>query len=111
MNSAQNRQSVTSAEEDDLGIVRSLCHLERQVALLVDQIADMHTAIAEITCGKDWYSTSEVASLMGVIRHTVQERWCNAGRIECEKDPATGKWRIPGHEYERLRRGGRPEGY
>ena len=46
-----------------MGIVRSLCHLERQVALLVAQIADMHTAIAEITCGKDWYSTSEVSAM------------------------------------------------
>ena len=27
-----------------------------------------------------------------------------------EKDLATGKWQIPGHEFERLRRGGRPQG-
>ena len=26
---------------------------------------------------------------------TIQERWCNDGRIECEKDPTSGKWRIP----------------
>ncbi|MBI84410.1 MAG: hypothetical protein CMJ81_14545 [Planctomycetaceae bacterium] len=25
-----------------------------------------------------------------------------------EKDPATGHWRMPGHEYERLGRGGKP---
>jgi hypothetical protein len=38
--------------------------------------------------------------------YTVRERWCNEGRIECEKDPANGKWRIPGHEFRRLVGGG-----
>lgn len=47
-------------------------------------------------------------SRMGVTQHTVQVRWCGEGRIECEKDPDTGRWRIPGHEYDRLRRGGKP---
>ena len=41
-------------------------------------------------------------------QHTVQVRWCADGRIEADKDPATRQWRIPGHEYERLRRGGKP---
>ena len=35
-------------------------------------------------------------------------RWCSNATIEAEKDPATGHWRIPGHEYERLRRGRKP---
>jgi len=60
---------------------------------------------------KDWYTTGELVQAMGVTGHTVCERWCNQGRIECEKHPGTGKWRIPGHEFERLRRSGRPAGY
>ena len=55
---------------------------------------------------KEWYSTRELAEMLGKSHYTVQERWCNEGRIECEKDPATGRWRIPGHEVRRLMAGG-----
>jgi predicted site-specific integrase-resolvase len=49
-----------------------------------------------------------VAAALDVSQYTVQARWCNAGRIECEKDPDTRKWRIPAREYARLTRGGSP---
>lgn len=55
---------------------------------------------------KEWYSTEELATAMKKSPFTVREHWCNAGRIECEKDPETGKWRIPGKEYSRLVNGG-----
>lgn len=55
---------------------------------------------------KEWYSTDELAAALGKARWTVQEKWCNAGRIKCEKDPSSLKWRIPGYEYERLVNGG-----
>ncbi len=58
------------------------------------------------SCAKEWYSTSELANIMGVKQYTVQECWCNQGRIECEKEPDSGKWRIPGQEVERLKNGG-----
>ena len=48
---------------------------------------------------------------MGVTGHTIRGRWRNQGRIECEKDPATGKWRIPGRELELLRHGGSLTGF
>ena len=54
---------------------------------------------------KEWYSTAELAEIMDVKQYTVQERWCNQGRIECMKDD-NGKWRIPGSEVRRLRGGG-----
>jgi hypothetical protein len=54
---------------------------------------------------KEWYTTAELAAALGKKPYTVQEKWCNAGRIECEKD-RNGKWRIPGHEYRRLKNGG-----
>jgi predicted site-specific integrase-resolvase len=55
---------------------------------------------------KEWYSTSELAETLDKSHYTIQERWCNEGRIECEKDPESGKWRIPGHEFRRLVGGG-----
>ena len=75
---------------------------------LPDQFAELRESVDAITVQKDFYSTREVAELMGVTQHTVQVRWCAEGRIEAEKDPTTGRWRIPGHEYDRLRRGGKP---
>jgi hypothetical protein len=55
---------------------------------------------------KEWYSTGELAEAMGVTTFTVSERWCNQGRIVCEKDPDSGRWLIPGAEYRRLVKGG-----
>jgi hypothetical protein len=57
---------------------------------------------------KDWYTTAELANALGLSQYTVQARWCAEGRIECEKDPLTNKWRISAGEYERLVRGGSP---
>ncbi|MFO0823772.1 MAG: hypothetical protein U0792_11750 [Gemmataceae bacterium] len=55
---------------------------------------------------KEWYSTTEVATAMGVTVYTMSARWCAEGRVEAVKDRQTGKWKIPGHEYRRLVRGG-----
>jgi hypothetical protein len=55
---------------------------------------------------KEWYSTDELASALGKAPFTIREKWCNSGRIDAEKDPVSGKWRIPGHEYRRLVNGG-----
>jgi response regulator of citrate/malate metabolism len=56
---------------------------------------------------KDFYTTDELAEALGKSAFTIREHWCNARRIECEKD-AAGKWKIPGREYRRLVNGGEP---
>ena len=76
-----------------------LTHLEQLVT-------EIHQIVQDERVEKEWYTTNEVAKLMEVSQYTVQERWCNRGRIECEKDPETGKWRIPGQEFRRLKSGG-----
>ena len=80
---------------------------------VADRLAALEKAIGEVRqivtgqhCEKAWYTTTELAEILGRSQFTVQERWCNDGRIECEKDPDSGKWRIPGHEVQRLRDGG-----
>jgi hypothetical protein len=80
---------------------------------VADRLSALEKAVGEvrqIVTGqhfeKAWYTTTELAEILGRSQFTVQERWCNDGRIECEKDPASGKWRIPGHEVQRLRDGG-----
>src|SRR2546423_1113490 len=69
-------------------------------------VTEMHQMLQHQNVEKDWYTATELAQAMNVTQYTVQERWCNQGRIAAEKDPDTGKWRIPGDEFRRLVRGG-----
>ncbi len=69
-------------------------------------VAGMGLAIVERQPEKEWYTTAELADLLGKSDFTVREKWCNQGRIECEKHPDSGKWRIPAHEVHRLQNGG-----
>lgn len=55
---------------------------------------------------KQWYTTTELAEALNKSHFTIAERYCNSGRIECRKDPDSGKWLIPGHEFTRLVNGG-----
>ncbi len=43
---------------------------------------------------KDFYTPSEVAQILGVPHRLILER-LNAGEIEAEVDPRTGRWKIP----------------
>ena len=77
----------------------------RQVA---EDILNEVKRLASAASLKEWYSPNELAEALNKSPFTIRENWCNAGRIECEKDPDTGKWRIPGSEYLRLTSGGQP---
>lgn len=67
---------------------------------------DIRSSMGQVGNQKEWYTTPEVAELLGKKQYTIQERWCNQGRIVCEKDEASGKWRIPAGEVKRLLAGG-----
>ena len=69
-------------------------------------VTEIHQTVMDQRVQKEWYSTNELADALGKSHFTIQERWCNDGRIEAEKDPSSGKWRIPGHEFRRLIGGG-----
>ena len=107
--SLRNRQP--SGERSwDSGDSRLILQSLQIVADRLMGLEKLATEIHQLLIGqrqeKEWYSTGELAEILGKSQYTIQERWCNDGRIECEKDPATGKWRIPGHEIRRLRAGG-----
>jgi excisionase family DNA binding protein len=58
---------------------------------------------------RDFYTPSEVAKILGVPLRRILERLA-AGEIEAEKDPRSGRWRIPekslnGSETGRLSEG------
>lgn len=89
-------------DEVQTQIVNVLTGIERRLAVMETKIDE----IREQPGSKEWYTTSELAKLLNKSQFTVQERWCNEGRIECEKDGENGKWRIPGDEVRRLLAGG-----
>ena len=77
---------------------------------MTEAVEELHASVTKIEpAGKEFYTTSELAKVLGASHFTVTEQYCNQGRIECTKD-GNGKWIIPAHEYQRLRRGGRPNG-
>ncbi len=87
-------------------VVQSLQVVADRLTGLERVATDIHELLIGQRQEKEWYSTRELAEIMGKSDYTIRERWCNDGRIECEKDPNSGKWRIPGQEFRRLRAGG-----
>lgn len=101
------RQRADAGGADVLGLLdRVLQRVDRMEAALT-RVRELVEGQAAGTA-KEWYTTAELAEALGVSQYTVQARWCADGRIECQKDPDTQKWRIPAKEYARLDRGGSP---
>ena len=86
--------------------LQAVLMLGQQVAALDKKLSEIHQVVLSQRVQKEWYTTNELAEALDKSHFTIQERWCNDGRIECEKDPTSGKWRIPGQEYRRLVGGG-----
>jgi hypothetical protein len=79
-----------------------------------EQIAEMHALLVEQRSIKEWYSTSEVAEIVGKAEFTVRE-WCRHGRIRGEKRAcgrgSSGEWVVSHEELTRYRNEGlRPLG-
>jgi hypothetical protein len=88
-------------------VVQALSELGNRISALERCVAELSDVLRRgQPSGKEWYTTTELAVAMGKSQYTIQEHWCNDARIECGKDPESGKWRIPGHEYQRLVAGG-----
>jgi hypothetical protein len=101
------RDQQPSGERGESNLIVQLLQVVAERLVGLERVS---VEIRELLVGqrqeKEWYTTADVAEILGKSRFTIQERWCNDGRIECMKDPATGKWRIPGDEVRRLRAGG-----
>ncbi len=89
---------------EDLKSIRQM--IEERFTVLEGKLTEIYEAVLQWKTEKEWYTTTEVAEMMDKSQYTVQSRWCSEGRVECEKDPDTGRWRIPGQEYRRLESGG-----
>lgn len=87
--------------------------------MTTDQLNDLTTRLARIEQTldllvqqrtiKDWYSTAEIAQLLGKAEFTVRE-WCRRGRVRAEKKQCgrgvAGEWVISHEEMTRVRNEG-----
>lgn len=82
------------------------------VSLLLQRLDRIEAAISELIRQRtvqEWYSTVEVATLLGRAEYTVRE-WCRLGRIAAKKLPGgrgnEGEWRISHDELIRYQSDG-----
>ena len=87
---------MTTEQLDDL--TTRLARIEQTLDLLVQQRTI-----------KNWYSTSEIAQVLGKAEFTVRE-WCRLGRVRAEKKKCgrgvAGEWVISHEELSRVRNEG-----
>ena len=79
---------------------------------LLARLARIETLLASLVeqrTIKEWYSTAEVAAILGKAEFTVRE-WCRLGRVNAQKKKAgrgvTGEWIISHEELTRIRNEG-----
>jgi hypothetical protein len=82
------------------------------VALLLQRLERIEATLAvlvERQVVREWYSTEEVAKLLGKAEFTVRE-WCRLGRVRAEKKGSgRGKyqsWVVSREELQRIQREG-----
>jgi hypothetical protein len=87
---------MTTQEIDDL--TARLDRIEQTLVLLVQQ-----------RTVKEWYSTAEVAKLLGKAEFTVRE-WCRLGRVRAQKKKCgrgvASEWIVSHEELTRVRNEG-----
>ena len=103
--SAETLGESQNGSHSDL-LLQTLLMLGQRLVALEEKVTEIHQTVMDQRVEKEWYTTTELAAALSKSQYTIQERWCNEGRIECEKDPESGKWRIPGQEFRRLVGGG-----
>ena len=73
------------------------------------KIETLLASLVEQRTIKEWYSTAEVATLLGKAEFTVRE-WCRLGRVHAEKKKSgrgvAGEWIVSHAELTRIRNEG-----
>ena len=75
----------------------------------LDRIEQILQALIERQTIKEWYTTAEVAKVLGKAEFTVRE-WCRLGRVRAQKKKcgrgASSEWIISHEELTRVRNEG-----
>ena len=79
---------------------------------LLTRLAKIETLLASLVeqrTIKEWYSTADVATILGKAEFTVRE-WCRLGRVHAEKKKSgrgvAGEWIVSHAELTRIRNEG-----
>jgi hypothetical protein len=80
-----------------------------EVMQRLDHLTDTVASLVEQRTAKDWYTTAEVARLLGKAEFTVRE-WCRQRRVEADKRPCgrgrSREWIVSHEELTRVRNEG-----
>jgi len=75
----------------------------------LDRIESTLSALADQRTIKEWYTTNEIAKVLGKAEFTVRE-WCRLGRVRAEKKKCgrgtSSEWIISHEELTRVRNEG-----
>ncbi len=84
----------------------------QELHVLLERLERLETALAMLVrqrMVKEWYSTTEVAELLGRAEFTVRE-WCRLGRVNAKKRECgrglSQEWVISHGELDRIRNHG-----
>lgn len=86
------------------GVVMGTEQIEHLLQRL-DRIEAALAVLVEQRTVKEWYSTQEVADLVGKAEYTVRE-WCRQGRVQARKAPNGRGWLVSHDELVRIRNEG-----
>jgi hypothetical protein len=83
--------------------------MENEILERLDRIEEAIKQLIEDRTPKEYYSTAEVAAILGKAEFTVRE-WCRQGRVWAEKRPCgrgnSKEWMISHEELTRIRNEG-----
>ncbi len=82
---------------------------ELDISERLERIESLLESLVEQRTVKDWYSTTEVARILGKAEFTVRE-WCRLGRVRAQKKQCgrgiSSEWIISHEELTRVRNEG-----
>ena len=83
--------------------------MDDEVLSRLTKIESLLNSLVEQRMVKEWYSTADVAKLLGKAEFTVRE-WCRQGRIRAQKKQCgrglASEWMIAHEELTRIRNEG-----
>jgi hypothetical protein len=109
---ARNNEDFSVAEVLGGNVETAMIDQPEWVGQLVARLDKLETLLKDLKhqrSPRDWYSTEEVAQILGKAKFTVRE-WCRHGRVQCRKQGSgRGKyqsWVIAHEELLRIQREG-----
>ena len=80
--------------------------MDAEILVRLERIEGALREILERETARDWYSTTDVAKILGKSSYSVRE-WCRHGRVRAEKRPcgrgSSKEWMISHDELLRIR--------